>query len=595
MAAELGHFGPMIANGTTLVATVGSLFLLLKKRAKWEPAEEDVPKLAQSIAALLVAIVLAWLWFFQLTQGNSARSSLLAVAFWSVGLAFLSAIAYAMLVSVFTYEREVAISPKRVARMKVIGGFFLRSEAKAAQAKAKVTTQELFKGSGYDADKLWDRPNRSLAKASFLISYVGLVVCGTVALATAAMSLSLSTEGTAGIALAPATKSWIVEAESARSRGTLVAGSPLPTSLVSSRLTFETAWRNSGLKDRMAVSLDDVHTALSYTIRLYRLQEQNEPVKTNSLHWADEAIRHFEERQDKMQLVEALLDKAAIMLDLSQLRHTDQETFESISKTGDALMARAIAIAPAEKKAEVYRVSSRFYYNLARPRSFRLSDVWDNNYLLLAYERATGACEVAPSDIKNANQLLRTAIRVAQNPPQDSEPEWGKKLRAAQLAMKAAWQINDSKTAGERLSPLSVLGTGTHEAVVREWLDLPATQRPAAAVRLLNELGDEALPRLREAEALLKNGELRIAYGFDIYYDIARAYAQRVVMMRRSNRSQAAKEFDQVEINLARARENATAPQLDAASKGVERDPSFSALSSAELTRLKAVLRGAAN
>lgn len=593
MAADYGQFGPMIANGTTLVAAVGSLFFLLKKRAKWEPAEEDVPKLAQSVAALLAAVALAWVWYFQQVQGPAARSSLLLIALWCVAVAVVCATVYGLLVSVFTYDREVAISPKRVARMKVIGGFFLRPDAKAAQTREKVTTQELFKGSGYDADKLWNRSNRSLAKSSFLLSYVGLVVSGTLALATAAMSLSLPTEPTAGTTLATATKAWIAEAEVARSKGTVIAGSPLPTALASAKVVFETAWRNSGLKDRMALSPDETKNALSYTVRVYRVQEQNEPVKTNSLHWADEAIRHFEERQDKTRLVEALLDKAAIMLDLAQVRHTDRETFDGISKTGDALMTRAVAIAPPEKKAEVYRVSSRFYYNLARPKSFRLSEAWDNNYLLLAYERAAGAYDAAPSDIKNANQLLRCAMKASRNPPQDSELEWGRKLRAAQVAMKTAWQVNDSKTQGDRLSPLNVLGTGTLEAVAREWKDLPTAQRPAASERLLNELGNDALPKLREAEALLKNGELRIAYGFDIYYDIARTYAQRVVMMRPSNRSQASKEFEQVEVNLARARENATAVQLDAASKDVERDPSFAALSSPEQARLRAVLRGA--
>lgn len=593
MATDYGQFGPMIATGTTLVAAVGALFFLLKKRAKWEPAEEDVPKLAQSVAALLAAVALAWAWYFQQVQGLAARSSLLTIAFWCVAVAFVCAIVYGILVGVFTYDREVATSPKRVVRLKVIGGFFLRPEAKAAQRRENVTTQELFKGSGYDADKLWNRANRSLAKSSFLLSYVGLVVSGTLALATAAMSLSQHTEPTAGTTLATATKAWIAEAEAAKFNGTVVSGSPLPTALASAKVVFEAAWRNSGLKDRVAIMPDEAKNALSYTVRVYRVQEQNEPIKTNSLHWADEAIRHFEERQDKTRLVEALLDKAAIMLDLAQVRNTDKETFDGVSKTGDALMARAVAIAPPEKKADVYRISSRFYYNLARPKSFRLSEAWDNNYLLLAYERASGAYDAVPSDIKNANQLLRCAMKASRNPPQDSDPEWGRKLRAAQVAMKTAWQVNDSKTQGDRLSPLNVLGTGTLEAVAREWKDLPTAQRPSASERLLNELANDALPKLREAEALLKNGELRIAYGFDIYYDIARTYAQRVVMMRPSNRSQASKEFEQVEVNFARARENATAVQLDSASKDVERDPSFAALSSSEQVRLRTVLRGA--
>jgi hypothetical protein len=146
--------------------------------------------------------------------------------------------------------------------------------------------------------------------------------------------------------------------------------------------------------------------------------------------------------QNRQFLTDAILDKAAIFLDVAQLGHTDKQQFETVARDGDAIMIKAYQIANAEQRPSVLRISSRFYYNLARPKSFRLSDEWDNNYLLLAYEKAKAAYEIAPTDSKNANQLARTVIKSSKNPPQDSDNEWTKRLRDSQLKLKAAWGAN---------------------------------------------------------------------------------------------------------------------------------------------------------
>lgn len=589
MSTSLGQFAPFVSQATSLMAVVGALLLAWKKRAPWEPVEEDVPQGPQRVAGLVAAVLIGGLWWYQGSSQSDVRATLVTIAMACVTATVLAVLAYGLLITVYTYERVLGTGPSSTKRQKVIGGFFLTAAAATARKAGQVTIQELFQGAAYDADKVWTRPSRGLAKAAFSLAYMILIGCGTVALGAVGMALVPGESQT----LEAATVKWIREAEQAKSASTIHPGSPLPPTLGSARSDFEEAWRSSALGQRKRMDPRELSKALSYLTGVYRVQERNEPTKANSVFWANEAIRFFEETQNRELLVEAMLDKAAVLLEISQLEHTSQEAFLRISREGDEVMTRAAGLAEPRKKAEVLRISSRFYYNLARPKSFRLSDKWDNNYLLLAHARAQEAVAAAPDDIKNANQLLRATMKAAKNPPQDTNVAWSKKLREAQRVMKAAWAKAGPTTNSPvaRLSPLSVLGTGTLEAVAHAWRDTPASQRRAAAPEFAAELEADGLALLREAEALLKNGELRNSYGFDIYYDLARTYAQRVVMLRLVNAQRADREFAEVKANFSAAREGAKASQLDAARKDLDRDLSFSQLSAGEKAQLRDLLR----
>ena len=111
---------------------------------------------------------------------------------------------------------------------------------------------------------------------------------------------------------------------------------------------------------------------MSYANRLYRVVENDSSVKPNATFWADESIRYFEEIQDPVHLTEALIDKAALYLDISQLGHNDKTQFEEMAKEGDAVMSRAYQTANEQQQATVLRISSRFYYNLSLPGFFQV-------------------------------------------------------------------------------------------------------------------------------------------------------------------------------------------------------------------------------
>ncbi|CCG95363.1 hypothetical protein MARHY1886 [Marinobacter nauticus ATCC 49840] len=382
------------------------------------------------------------------------------------------------------------------------------------------------------------------------------------------------------VSLRDALERWLEEAETARAAKTVSWGSPLPTELTVARTAFGSKWREASLHAKKQLDPVRAATGLAYLTRLYRLEESDSPTQTNAQSWSNEAIVFAEEIQNPELLTDALVDKAAIYLDLAQLGHTDKTKFEQIAKVGDSLVTRAYQTATLAQKSEVLRMASRFYYNLARPQSFRLSDAWDNNYLLLAYEKAVQAKEFDSASLRNANQLARVVIKASKNPPQDREPEWTKRLRDAKNAFKQAWDANsdDLRTVADRLSPLHVLGVITLETVAREWNDSPKSERQSIGRQLRAELDIDSLAQLREAAALLEHSELRTSYCFDIYYDIARSLAVKTGILNLILPNDADVVFMEVKRNIEAAKEAARTPQIEAALRDLDKEITFSFL-----------------
>lgn len=412
--------------------------------------------------------------------------------------------------------------------------------------------------------------------SALVLLFLGCISFGYSALESGKDILNLSQN----TVLSSSLDKWIAEAGSSRSAQTISPEYQLPTTLLDARNKFEIAWKQASLSERKAQDAEKLSKALSYLNGLYRIIENDSSLKPSAMFWADEAIHYFQEIQNSRFLVEAILDKAAIYLDMAQLGNNDKQQFESVARDGDAIMVKAYQIANDEQRPQVLRMSSRFYYNLARPKSFQLSDDWDNNYLLLSYEKAKAAYEMVPSDSKNANQLARAVIKTSKNPPQDSDNKWAVQLRDAQKKLKAAWETNNPTLMGldQRLSPLHVLGVSTLETIAREWRDLSPSEKPSLASSYISELDADALSPLREAAALLQNSELRKSYGFDIYYDISRAQAIKTAIFKTISTEKANQEFDELKKNMLTAKENAKTSQLEAATQDVEKEITFTLL-----------------
>jgi hypothetical protein len=188
---DYGPLAGLVGSAGSLLAAGGAITVAWVRKAKWAPPEDDVPAGPARVASLLTTIAIAWLWFETGKGLHSRALEVLAAA--GGGITLVSLLVYSSLIAIYVYQREVAVSSSSTETRRTIGGFWLTANARAALEKAK-TIQRVFTGSGYDPDLVWPRASRALVKVLFIISFMGLQVSGSIALA----SITLSVDPAAG-------------------------------------------------------------------------------------------------------------------------------------------------------------------------------------------------------------------------------------------------------------------------------------------------------------------------------------------------------------------------------------------------------------
>ncbi|MBO6559482.1 MAG: hypothetical protein JJ959_03050 [Nisaea sp.] len=385
---------------------------------------------------------------------------------------------------------------------------------------------------------------------------------------------------------------WVAAAKEARSSGAISPRRPLPVGLSQSRSNFETAWENARTTEKTALPPQLVSEALSLTLRLYRIQEIESETKPTAFKWADIAIAYFEQINHREFLVEALLDKAALYLELSQIEHTDPDSWRAIAQAGDKVIARAFSLAEAKQKPDTLRLWSRFFYNIARPKSGNLTKDWDNTYLLASLEKMEEAYSLDPERMSNATQLARTMQKAAANPPQATDPLWTKKLRATQEKLLRTWENNEAALTSptQRIPPLNIIAVLTLNVVTREWLETPSGQSEERGTGLIREMNDVAIRAQREAITLLPSTEWEEDYDFDMYYDLARmqGVACRITSDAGLQRPEAF--CNEAFKNFAIAKKRATSIQLNASRQAMISDPIAAAIPEPAKTKIANLL-----
>jgi hypothetical protein len=159
-----------------------------KRRAQWEPSEQDVAAAPQKVGGLLTAVGIGIIW----KRLNDVTYDPLLTRL-AVGLAvgcLVSLIVYTFLISTKTYTQQYSPSRNQTASRKIIGGFCFEEAAKAKLLeRPDLTVQDLLSGAGYDPDRVWKPACRAAAKVCFILGYLGLTVCGSIALASTAILL----------------------------------------------------------------------------------------------------------------------------------------------------------------------------------------------------------------------------------------------------------------------------------------------------------------------------------------------------------------------------------------------------------------------
>ncbi|MDP9239545.1 MAG: hypothetical protein M3O55_02755 [Actinomycetota bacterium] len=184
-AQDYGPLKDVVAAAGAIIAAGTAIRLSWKGRAHWEPSGQDTPAGAQKVGGLVAGVLIALMW---VSWRDAAHiDTLNRTVILLLGATLVCFLLYGFLVGGQTYELVKNEGPPE----KVIGGFWLTRVAKKSKAEHNVTTQELLEGAAYDPEKLWSRPSRQLAKAGFQLGYLGLTICGTLALAAAAIRLGL--------------------------------------------------------------------------------------------------------------------------------------------------------------------------------------------------------------------------------------------------------------------------------------------------------------------------------------------------------------------------------------------------------------------
>jgi hypothetical protein len=189
--SDYGTLAPLVKSVGWLLSAAAAISLGWRRRAKWEPAEEDIPLGPARVGGLIAAVLLAIIW--SQLAGPEHVSLLLRIAAVSLTLCLLSLLLYGFIVSTNTYMLEESRTAGTVSTKRVIGGFSLAPPARKAISDRHLTVQELLRGAAYDVDKVWSRPSRAWAKLWFVVLYISLAVSGTVALACGGILLLLKT------------------------------------------------------------------------------------------------------------------------------------------------------------------------------------------------------------------------------------------------------------------------------------------------------------------------------------------------------------------------------------------------------------------
>lgn len=189
-ASDAGTLEPVVRGAGWLVSAVAAIGLGWRGRTNWEPADETISRGAAKVSGLLAAIGLALLWSQLADAEHKPTLVLLTVAL--AFLCLLSLLGYGYVIGTKVFDKEETTGSGASRMVKVVGGFRMTPAATSALAqRPNLTVQELFKGAAYDPDKVWTRGSREAAKQALVIGYIGLTMCGTLALSSAAILIAV--------------------------------------------------------------------------------------------------------------------------------------------------------------------------------------------------------------------------------------------------------------------------------------------------------------------------------------------------------------------------------------------------------------------
>jgi hypothetical protein len=182
---QYGLLAGLVASVGALLAAGAAITAAWKRGANWAPPEDGVPTAPAKVASLLTAVAVGGLWFETGKSLSSRDLEIIAASAGGITFAFL--LIYTLLIIIYVFEKEVAHADP----IRTTGGFWLTPAGREGLKQAK-NVQELFRGSGYNRELVWPRPARALVTIAFIIGFTGLILFGSVAIASIALSIDPS-------------------------------------------------------------------------------------------------------------------------------------------------------------------------------------------------------------------------------------------------------------------------------------------------------------------------------------------------------------------------------------------------------------------
>jgi hypothetical protein len=182
-AQDYGPLKDVVSDAGSIIAAGSAIATTWIGHANWEPAEQALPNALKKVGGLVAGAVIAVMWVSWRDGHHNHALVVTAGSLLILTVVFL--LMYSYLVGAHTHQVPRKGMPPR----QIVGGLWLTKEAKQTKAARKLTRKRLLAGSAYDIEKLWSPASHELAKVACLVGYLGLTMCGTVALGAAAIRL----------------------------------------------------------------------------------------------------------------------------------------------------------------------------------------------------------------------------------------------------------------------------------------------------------------------------------------------------------------------------------------------------------------------
>lgn len=386
-------------------------------------------------------------------------------------------------------------------------------------------------------------------------------------------------------------KTFIKISDQAIKQKTILPNKPLPTLFSEARNRFENYWSKAGFDEKHLTPDSIVYEAVSNNIRIYRIQETYDKTKSNTNEWINQGIDFFKNSNTNKYFSDLLLEKAAVILEMSEQSRSDKTLFRNLVKEGDKIMMKAYSIQDENSKGKILRIWSRFYYDLSKPETNIYSGIWDNTYLNQAYQKSLQAFSTDTNLLKNSTQLCRCLQKLSSNPPQESDSKWISVMQNAFNKHVSLWSIADKKLTEytDRIPPLNILAVLGFETALREWDT--SHNNSTLAKRLLRTIDSIILPSQEEVAVLVESSEYKKEYSADVYIDLSKIHVLKFLLLSYINNKDDNKEFDQVVVNIRKAKSSIKSiDQLDALKISLDTERIFTKLKIPRRNELKKLL-----